>query len=91
MEGTQRKLRTRHRRAKKLRAKLTEALSSLNPADTSVVVFGSLAREEVTSGSDIDWTLLVDGQAVPQHFDASLGIEAALHEALEMKPPGRGM
>jgi predicted nucleotidyltransferase len=25
------------------------------------VVFGSLARGEFTAGSDIDWTLLVDG------------------------------
>ncbi len=35
--------------------------------DTSVVVLGSLGREEFTSGSDIDWNLLVDGIADPNH------------------------
>jgi hypothetical protein len=33
--------------------------------DTSIVVFGSLARDEYTKGSDIDWTLLIDGFADP--------------------------
>lgn len=37
--------------------------------DTSLVVFGSVAREEMTSGSDSDWILLVDGQAMPEHGD----------------------
>lgn len=32
-----------------------------------VVVYGSFAREELTPGSDIDWTLLVDGPADPEH------------------------
>jgi hypothetical protein len=35
--------------------------------DTSLVVFGSVARQEVTSGSDLDWILLIDGQSVPEH------------------------
>src|SRR4028119_179357 len=35
--------------------------------ETCVVVFGSLARREFTSGSDIDWTLLVDGGADADH------------------------
>lgn len=39
--------------------------------DMSVVVFGSLARDELTAGSDIDWTLLVDGQASSTHFEVS--------------------
>jgi Nucleotidyltransferase domain len=34
-----------------------------------VVLFGSIGREEMTSGSDADWILLVDGQAVPEHED----------------------
>ncbi|MBX9679140.1 MAG: nucleotidyltransferase domain-containing protein, partial [Gemmataceae bacterium] len=37
--------------------------------DLSVVVFGSLARKEWTSGSDLDWTMLTDGQA--KHGDAA--------------------
>jgi len=42
----------------RLAAKLQE--SDLVPADTGVIVFGSLARDEWTSGSDLDWTLLVE-------------------------------
>jgi len=36
--------------------------------DASIVVFGSLARDEATPGSDLDWTLLVDGKANPEHL-----------------------
>lgn len=43
--------------------------------DTSVVVCGSLAREEFTSGSDIDWLLLVDGIADPNHHSLLLDAE----------------
>ena len=32
-------------------------------------MFGSLARGEWTQGSDLDWTLLVDGQVVGEHAD----------------------
>jgi len=37
------------------------AAAALDSEDTSIVVSGSLARDEYTAGSDIDWTLLVDG------------------------------
>jgi len=43
--------------------KIEKALSGLSSTDASIVVFGSLARSEWTSKSDVDWTLLVDGQA----------------------------
>jgi predicted nucleotidyltransferase len=46
---------------------LQDAFQDKIPSDTTLVVFGSIAREEVTSGSDSDWILLVDGQAVPEH------------------------
>lgn len=36
-------------------------------SDEDFIVFGSIARRECTEGSDIDWTLLVDGQANPRH------------------------
>jgi predicted nucleotidyltransferase len=80
--------RARHR-ARERSKTLHQALSSLAPNDTSIVVFGSLAREELTEGSDIDWTLLIDGQANPQHFDASLSIERALTDDLGADLPGR--
>jgi predicted nucleotidyltransferase len=38
------------------------------PSNTSIVAFGSLAREEWTTASDIDWTLMVDGPSDMHHF-----------------------
>jgi len=46
---------------------LSRELGRFYSADTDLVVFGSLARREWTTGSDVDWTVLVDGQATPQH------------------------
>jgi predicted nucleotidyltransferase len=59
----------------------------LIPADCSFVTHGSLARDEYTAGSDIDWTLLVDGAADPQHLHVVQDIGTMLDE-LESKPPG---
>ncbi|MGO4883564.1 MAG: DUF294 nucleotidyltransferase-like domain-containing protein [Bryobacteraceae bacterium] len=47
-------------------------------ADTSLVVFGSIAREEMTSVSDADWILLVDGQAQPEHGEQRHSIASEL-------------
>src|SRR5437016_8625696 len=46
--------------------------------DTSVVVFGSLARDEYTSGSDADWTLLIDGEADSDHLRISHKIASSI-------------
>ena len=51
--------------AAQTRSTLARALRGVDSEDCSVVVSGSLARDEFTSGSDIDWTLLIDGQADP--------------------------
>src|SRR5689334_5501966 len=59
-----------------LRANLAESLLRVIPDDTSLVTFGSLARQEYTLGSDIDWTLLVDGQADPCHFTVAQAIRS---------------
>jgi predicted nucleotidyltransferase len=48
------------------------------PPDTSFVVFGSLARGEETEKSDIDWTLLIDGQADAKHHQFAHSIDATL-------------
>lgn len=56
--------------------------------DASVVVFGSLARDEFTSGSDVDWALLIDGQASSTHLDTALEIERRL-AGLGRQGPGR--
>lgn len=70
------------------RKKLQQALLGLDSDDSSIVVFGSLARDEFTSGSDIDWTLLIDGQASPEHLDNVLEITKHIDE-IEGRPPGR--
>jgi len=48
--------------------------------DIGLVVFGSLARLEWTSGSDVDWTLLVDGPSDPEHFALAREVERSLKE-----------
>lgn len=55
--------------------------------DADVVAFGSLARLEWTSGSDIDWTLLVDGIADSEHRASSRRIAGAI-EMAGYPPPG---
>lgn len=66
---------------------LRKALSGLDSADTSIVVSGSLARGEFTSGSDIDWALLIDGWADSRHHDLFREVEAKL-KPLASKDPG---
>ena len=46
-----------------------------------------MARGEYTQGSDIDWTLLVDGQADPGHFTAAQAIAQEL-KAKKLNEPG---
>ncbi len=55
-------------RAEKRLTNLALDSSGLVPQNTSVVIFGSFARDEFTPGSDLDWTFLIDGPADPQHF-----------------------
>ena len=50
-------------RAEETRRTLAEALLDGMPEEVSFVVLGSLARREMTTGSDLDWYLLVDGRA----------------------------
>jgi hypothetical protein len=59
----------------------------LIPSDASFVVFGSLARGEYSQGSDVDWTLLVDGQADPAHLSVAHEIAREL-KAKKLNPPG---
>lgn len=66
--------------------RLRELLCDLDPVDTSIVVFGSFARGEYTAGSDIDWTLLVDGRADEAHFTQARAITNVL-DAAKFQPP----
>jgi predicted nucleotidyltransferase len=60
------------------RSELLKAIRRIDSDDVSVVVFGSLARDEFTEQSDIDWTLLVDGGVDPQHLSLAARIEAVI-------------
>ncbi len=60
------------------------------PANTSVVAFGSLAREEWTSGSDLDWTLLVDGPSDMRHFDVTKSVEQVFEKEGYREPGPTG-
>jgi predicted nucleotidyltransferase len=66
---------------------LSQALIGLDSADTSIVAFGSLARNEFTRGSDIDWTLLIDGQAASEHLAIANKVRDEIAK-LEAKEPG---
>ncbi|MBV9938856.1 MAG: nucleotidyltransferase domain-containing protein, partial [Acidobacteriaceae bacterium] len=60
------------------RRELEELFCQQNSPDTSVVVFGSVARQEVTCSSDLDWILLLDGPAAPEHKEQEREVERVL-------------
>lgn len=66
---------------------LSTQIGKYSSEDTSLVVFGSLARGEWTSKSDLDWTFLVDGGANSDHLRISQDIHRVLQEA-KFQPPG---
>jgi len=70
--------------------KIVQAFSDVSPllsSDADLVVFGSLARNECTSGSDVDWTLLVDGQVSNSHYQSSNIIKKKFI-SLKLQEPG---
>ncbi len=71
---------------------LFERLSEWTSEDVDLVVFGSLARREWTSGSDVDWTMLIDGQANPDHRliarNLTTSLEAISYKGKRLNPPG---
>lgn len=69
------------RRSDTLLGQLIPLTRDAIPPDAALVVFGSLARGEMTQGSDLDWALLVDGQATHQHQETALKIQAILAKA----------
>src|SRR6266853_2425979 len=76
------------RRARLFREQLEAGLAEMTSSDVSIVVFGSLARDEFTEGSDVDWTLLIDGVADPKHLELARQVKDVL-AALGARPPGR--
>lgn len=66
---------------------LPEEAAAAATSAVAFVVFGSAARREMTSGSDLDWTLLVDAPSDPAHFESKLALGNALADA-EIEGPG---
>jgi predicted nucleotidyltransferase len=75
------------RKRKELDQLLSRQIPGYTSEDTSLVVFGSLARGEWTSGSDLDWTYLIDGGANPDHFRIAQNIRHAFERA-NVEQPG---
>jgi predicted nucleotidyltransferase len=77
-------LRTARETSRKTRKDLDALLSSeigkYASEDTSLVVFGSLARGEWTSKSDLDWTYLIDGGAKSDHLQITQEIQRVFKE-----------
>jgi predicted nucleotidyltransferase len=64
-----------------------ESIKEFESDNTSVVVFGSFARGELTPGSDIDWSLLIDGPSDPEHLRIVREVGQGL-ERLQLQEPG---
>ncbi len=74
-----------------MRAGLSDLFSRRRAADTSIVVFGSVARFEVTAKSDVDWILLVDGSAAPEHRSLAVEVKRTLVDEKYIKPGSSGI
>ncbi|HEX3556053.1 MAG TPA: nucleotidyltransferase domain-containing protein [Thermoanaerobaculia bacterium] len=64
-----------------------EPLGRLTSDNTALVVFGSFARSEMTPGSDVDWSLLIDGPSDPEHFRVAQEVRRFL-TGLQLAEPG---
>jgi predicted nucleotidyltransferase len=71
--------------------RLRGLLRDQDPTDTSIVVFGSLARGEYTSGSDVDWTLLIDARADEGHYKAAREVTQLLKRERFQAPGPTGV
>lgn len=74
-----------------MRKRLADLFSKRRASDTSVVVFGSVARFEVTSKSDTDWILLVDGSAAPEHKKQEIDVKQLLLSKKFIEPGQSGI
>lgn len=68
------------------KVKAIVAGTQIDSSDISVVVFGSLARKEWTGGSDLDWTMLIDGEADHEHANTAHRLAMLLDQAGFRKP-----
>ncbi len=66
------------RKREELNKLLSTGIGRYTSPDASLVVFGSLARGEWTSGSDLDWTYLIDGEVNSDHLVIAQRIQSLL-------------
>jgi hypothetical protein len=72
----------------KRRDELRALLVGEDSADANVVVYGSMARCEMTSESDLDWTLLLDKPVDPSDLATTQRIASKIYAA-KFAEPGR--
>ncbi|MCW3106162.1 MAG: hypothetical protein JWQ09_668 [Segetibacter sp.] len=60
-------------------------------SDLDFVVYGSIARNECTEDSDVDWTLLIDGQADATHLETAQMLREKIDIAGFPQPGPAGM
>ena len=65
--------------------------SPITSTDADLIIFGSLARNECTAKSDVDWTLLIDGQANSNHLNVAHIVEDTLLATGLAEPGKSGM
>jgi predicted nucleotidyltransferase len=68
------------------RDELRGLIASECSADSNLVVYGSMAREEMTSDSDLDWTLLLDKPVDPADLSTTQRIASKLSAAKFVEP-----
>ena len=73
---------TTGRRREELRA----LLAGEDSADANVVVYGSMARGEMTTDSDLDWTLLLDKPVDPADLGTTQRIASKIYRAKFAEP-----
>lgn len=74
----------------RIREAITAVVDQATPENCGVVVCGSLGRSEMTSESDVDWHLLVDGAVSAQHREEVLRISQTMKKLgseFSFKPP----
>jgi predicted nucleotidyltransferase len=79
-----------HETRKRLESLLSSNMGEYASPDTSLVVFGSLAREEWTTGSDLDWTFLIDGGANSDHLQITQDIQKVFKDNKYIEPGPTG-
>lgn len=76
--------------ARATRTKLSAAVVDEGGPDSVLVAYGSLARGELTQGSDLDWTLLVNGPAAPEQLESIPRIRSKLTTIHKAEPNPTG-